>query len=302
MKDLQAAHSAEIQAVKSEHTRHEDQLRSEGAERERDALSKLDAERSEGARLRADWLQEKEHMQKRFQQSLHEKELEFKRALEEVTKSADDGASRHEIESTRLRAELSTIQQALTRAESEGTRLKKQVEDKVNEAKSAGIECENKLREMQERMVPGSALDELQAECDQIRCRLKDTDQKLESKEQEVEKLQAQKESITTELNLASKMLLKRGEDFTETVSLLEVRLEENSRKSDELRQSLESEQSTTARLSTELKEANMLIAQYVPSFHFVSWHGFTRVHIHTHIQTQFYACMHVAFLHLSIY
>ena len=117
-----------------------------------------------------------------------------------------------------------------------------------------------------------------------------------------MEKLQAQKESITTELNLASKMLLKRGEDFTETVSLLEVRLEENSRKSDELRQSLESEQSTTARLSTELKEANMLIAQYVPSFHFVSWHGFTRVHIHTHIQTQFYACMHVAFLHLSIY
>ena len=82
-------------------------------------------------------------------------------------------------------------------------------------------------------------------------------------KDRELETLKAQKNAIVSELNLASQTQLKRGEDFSDSIRLLETRLTESSNEAAALRTSLGLEKETNARLSAELYDANALMSQY---------------------------------------
>ena len=102
----------------------------------------------------------------------------------------------------------------------------------------------------------------MQAELQQVRDKHTDLEDKFARKDRECETLKSQKSSLVTELNVASQTLLKRGEDFSESISLLEMRLADSGQDVKKLGESLILEQDSNARLTSELQTVKARITE----------------------------------------
>ncbi|KAJ1494865.1 hypothetical protein T484DRAFT_1764417, partial [Baffinella frigidus] len=88
-------------------------------------------------------------------------------------------------------------------------------------------------------------------------------DENIHPAEKEMGQLRDEKTQLTNELATASQALLKRGDDFSESVRLLQKRLETSDAEAREFRAKLSDSQRTNSRLAAELEDASRLLQRY---------------------------------------
>ena len=92
-------------------------------------------------------------------------------------------------------------------------------------------------------------------EVDSLKKRTARLEESLGHKDTELALLAKERDQLTSDLTTASQTLLKRGDDFSESVRLLQRRLESSDSNSKALHEKLREAHATNAKLSAELEQ-----------------------------------------------
>ena len=177
-------------------------------------------------------------------------ELELLRAEQEREGSAAaqlrEQHQKEQEATDRLRDELASARQSMT----DIGRRAEAAERRATEAAAAQAEA---ARQAEEALA--------QAEAAQRQGRL--GEEGVQTGEKELLQLREEKNRLADELAAASQALLKRGDDFSESVRLLQKRLETSDGEARDARAKLLDSQRTNARLASELEDSTRQLQRY---------------------------------------
>jgi len=229
---------------------------------ERIEAEKADMTAQEGA-LRKQISSDKREMQNKIEniRALRDQEEYLNAKLDDQVKQIEDLGQREQ----KLAARLEEAQVQLGEAKKMHTDLLRQVDDAAADLEEARTKCS--LMDEEARRKVGQLEEDARKRCSEVEEQLRHKCALLEEEarqaQRDVAAAQSEKTKLSEELREASNALLKRGDDFSESLRLLQGRFEAADMESRELQDRLKTAHNTNARLAAELEEASAMLQKY---------------------------------------
>ena len=258
-----------IEQLREECNAREEELRKKGYVRDKEFAAKQEASRAEYLKAQEDFQKELQKKDEDFRKQLVLKEQEFQKHLEShmqgkittqvqnlqkllAEKDLNIDSLHKQIASTQQRHvqqqgvvdSLSSETQALKAQKEELARNIHDAKVQLNEAQGA--------RQQFAQMVDAAA-----TEVDSLKRRTARLEESLAHKDKELAVLGKEKDDLASELGVASQTLLKRGDDFSESVRMLQRRLESSDAEVKVLHEKLKEMHAANMQLSSQLEQAN---------------------------------------------
>jgi len=294
LKELQRESDRKMDEMRQEHTRSQDELRQRMQKREKELSHRIETLRSESIKTQEGWQVEMQEKEQEFRSKLEAKEAAFKSHLDSLISNRTTGAVRElsvkleeaekalleqdavaaqfkgrEVE---LKGEVEAVHERLRQAVHEVEDLKSQ-QQTIQELRDREGELSNRLEETnallsQSQVLQSSLVKQFEAsqgEAEDYKARIVQNDELCQQLDKELRNERVEKASLARELKEASQALLKRGDDFSESVRLLQGRLEASDGEMRELQERLMQANNTNARLAAELEEASLSLGKHDP-------------------------------------
>jgi len=274
VKGIEKESERKVESLREELTAREEELRKKGYAREKEFATKQEAARAEYLQAQEEFQQDMHKKDELFRKQTVQKEQEFQKQLESMLQG-------------KMNAHVQDLQAKLVRKDSEIEGLRKEglmtqqrstqqqgvVRDMSAENSSLAAQKEELTRRMQEALLQlqeaqearvqlKESMDVASAEVDALKRRSVRMDESLAHKDTELSLLGREKDELSSELGLASQTLLKRGDDFSESVRLLQRRLESSDYEAKALHEKLREAHGANSKLTAELDKVSGMLQQ----------------------------------------
>ena len=275
IKEKEREAERKIEQLREDFNTREEEFRKRGYAREKEFVAKQEASRAEYLEVQEEMQHELHKKDEELRKQLLVKEQEFQKQLEnmlqgKITSQVQDlqrNLKERDMSMEVLHREATLTQQCLTQQQSVVDALTKEsrtVKEQNEELSMRMVEAQNQLQEANAtRLHLKQQVDAASSEEDSLKRRAARLEESLAHKDKELVLLAKEKDELLSDLGLASQTLLKRGDDFSESIRLLQRRLESSDFEAKVLHEKLQEAHVTNTGLGAQLAQATATLQQH---------------------------------------
>jgi len=264
-----------LEKLREDCSAREEELRKKGYAREKEFSAKQEASRADYLLLQEEFQAELLKKDEDFRKQTALKEKEFQKHLESMLQGKMNAHVQQLQEQLTAKAlDLEALRTEAAQAQQRATQQQKVLDGMHSELNSLQLQKEELSRRMEDASTQlkdalqsknqlKQQIDGAAAETESLRRRSARLEESLAHHEKELTLVAGEKDDLVKELGLASQTLLKRGDDFSESVRLLQRRLDSSDSEAKALHEKLREAYATNARISSELEQAHAMLKQH---------------------------------------